>query len=93
MLSLSPSVTFQISIGNAPTTVKYKSCHQPDMPVSCSLLDWIDNDGIKVATEIINGRALAPVSEATILPATPRRNKNSTKNQYSDLYALPLKLK
>ena len=85
-------------INNIPPIIVIQSnCHQPDLFMSWSLLAATDNDGTIKATENIkligpfssNGypKIITSIIDAMIPPRIP----NKTKNQNSDLDALPEK--
>ena len=47
------SVTNQINTTIPPIIVIYNNCHQPDLPISCSLRQPADNCGISKARDAI----------------------------------------
>ena len=93
----SPSVACQIINNIPPIIVIQSNCHQPDLFMSCSLLAATDIEGTIKATENIkligpfssNGypKIITSIIDAMIPPRIP----NKTKNQNSDLDALPEK--
>ena len=40
----------KIEIISNPIIIRYDSCHQPEIPISCSLLDVTDIEGHKIIT-------------------------------------------
>ena len=80
-----------------PIIVNQSNCHQPDLFMSCSLLAVTEIDGIINATE--NIKLIGPSSSngypkiivSIIAAMIPPSIQNKTKNQNSDLDALPEK--
>ena len=95
IIFLVPSVACQIIINIPPIIVNQSNCHQPDLSKSCSLLAATEIEGKIKATEKIKfigpftsteyPKIIVSIIAETIPPNIPK----STKNQYSDLDALP----
>ena len=91
----SPSVACQIIINIPPIIVNQSNCHQPDLSKSCSLLAATEIEGNIKATEKI--KFIGPFTSAEypkiivsiIAAMIPPSKPNKTKNQNSDLDALP----
>ena len=97
IIFLVPSVACQIIINIPPIIVNQSNCHQPDSFKSCSLLVATEIEGKIKATEkikfigLFNSAEYPKIIVSIIAEIIPPKKPKSTKNQNSDLDALPEK--